>query len=90
MRSGWLSRQHRNRQRSFIAGQVGSAGHLKVGDKSMVGAQSGIAKSIPDGTKYFGTPAVDANLQKRIIASQMKLPEMLKEWRNFKKTKDVK
>jgi len=74
----------------FIAGQVGVAGHLKIGDGAMVGAQSGVAKSLDAGGKYFGTPAIDANLKKRIIAAEMNLPKMTKEWRKFQKTKDKK
>lgn len=66
----------------YLAGQVGAAGHITIGSKSMVGAQSGIAGSIPEGAKYFGTPAVDANIMKRMIVAQKHLPEM---YRAFQK-----
>ena len=69
----------------FLAGQVGAAGHIKIGDRVMVGAQSGIAKSISEGKKFFGTPAVEATLQKRMIVAQQKLPDMMKEWKHWKK-----
>jgi UDP-3-O-[3-hydroxymyristoyl] glucosamine N-acyltransferase len=65
----------------FVAGQVGVAGHLKIGDNTMVGAQSGVSHTIAPNSKVFGTPARDAKLQKRILASQTKLPEMAKQLR---------
>lgn len=62
----------------FVAGQVGVAGHLKIGDNTMVGAQSGVSHEIAPNSKVFGTPARDAKLMKRILASQTKLPEIAK------------
>jgi len=61
----------------FLAGQVGAAGHLKINDGAMVGAQSGISSDVPAGKKYFGTPAIEASLQKRIIVALRRLPEIL-------------
>ncbi len=61
----------------FLAGQVGAAGHLTINDGAMVGAQSGISSDVPAGKRYFGTPAIDASLQKRIIVSLRRLPEIL-------------
>lgn len=73
----------------YLAGQVGAAGHMTIGDRSMVGAQSGITNNIPPDTKYFGTPALDANLMKRIMASQKKLPEIYRFYlRNQKEQED--
>lgn len=67
----------------YLAGQVGAAGHLKIGDGAMVGAQSGIANNLEAGKKFFGTPAIDAGLQKRIIVCIKKLPDLV---RQFNKT----
>lgn len=39
-------------------GQVGVAGHLEIGDGSQVLAQSGLGKSLPPGSRVFGSPAV--------------------------------
>ncbi len=61
----------------YLAGQVGVAGHLKIGDRALIGAQSGVAGNVPDGAKFFGSPAIDAFTQKKIIFSSRKLPEML-------------
>ncbi len=69
----------------FLAGQVGAAGHLKVHDGAMVGAQSGISSDVPAGAKYFGTPAINASLQKRIIVALKRLPEILSFFNKIKK-----
>ncbi len=69
----------------YLAGQVGAAGHLKIGDGAMVGAQSGISSDVPAGMKYFGTPAIDASLQKRIVVAIKKLPEILVFFNKLKK-----
>ncbi|MDP8268635.1 MAG: UDP-3-O-(3-hydroxymyristoyl)glucosamine N-acyltransferase [Candidatus Tenebribacter davisii] len=74
----------------YLAGQVGVAGHLKIDDGAMVGAQSGVTNGIPKGAKYFGTPARDAGLQKRIMVSEKYLPEIVKEYKRQQKAKDKK
>ncbi len=60
----------------YLAGQVGIADHLQIGDRAMVGAQSGVSGDIPADGRYFGYPAMEANLTKRIMAVQKNLPEM--------------
>ncbi len=72
----------------YIAGQVGVAGHLKIDDEAMIGAQSGVTNNVPKGAKLFGSPAIDAKLQKRIMVSEKYLPEVVKEFRKRKKAKD--
>ena len=71
----------------YLAGQVGVAGHLKINDRAMVGAQSGVSNSIPENAKYFGTPAIDARLKKRVLASEKKLPDLVRYFRNKSKDK---
>lgn len=46
-------------RRVSVAGQVGVAGHLKIGDDSLIMAQSGISKDVPEKSVMMGTPAVD-------------------------------
>ncbi|MDN5354184.1 MAG: UDP-3-O-[3-hydroxymyristoyl] glucosamine N-acyltransferase [Candidatus Cloacimonadota bacterium] len=70
--------------RVYLAGQVGVAGHLKIHDGAMIGAQSGISKDVPENAKYFGTPAIDAGLQKRICIAQRQLPKLLKKIKKIK------
>ncbi len=64
----------------YLAGQVGVAGHLTIGDRAMVGAQSGVVSDIEPDSKYFGSPAREAGLTKRIMAVEKHLPEMYKTY----------
>ncbi len=61
-----------------LAGQVGLAGHLKIGSEVTIAAQSGVMHDIPDGQKWFGTPAQPDRLMKRIFLALQRLPELLK------------
>jgi len=63
----------------ILAGQVGVADHVTIGDHVVVMAQSGIEdKEVPSGKILFGTPARDFMEQKRILAAQTRLPELIK------------
>ena len=59
-----------------LAGQVGIAGHLKIGDQVTVAAQSGVMHDIPDGEKWFGSPAVPDKEMKRQIIAMRRLSEL--------------
>jgi UDP-3-O-[3-hydroxymyristoyl] glucosamine N-acyltransferase len=61
-----------------LAGQVGIAGHLKIGSHATVAAQSGVMHDIPDGEKWFGYPAQPDREIKRQMIAQRHLPELLK------------
>lgn len=74
----------------YLAGQVGVAGHLKIEDGVMVGAQSGVSHTIPAHTKVFGTPAIEAGLRKRIMASEKRIPEVVRYYKKNLKNKDKK
>ena len=62
----------------ILAGQVGLAGHLKIGNQVTVAAQSGVMHDIPDGEKWFGSPAQPDKQTKRQIIAVQHLPELLK------------
>jgi UDP-3-O-[3-hydroxymyristoyl] glucosamine N-acyltransferase len=62
----------------ILAGQVGLAGHLKIGNQVTVAAQSGVMNNIPDGEKWFGTPAQPDRDTKRQLIAIHHLPELLK------------
>lgn len=64
----------------YLAGQSGAAGHITIGTGAMVGAQSGISHDVPQGAKYFGTPAREAAEMKRIMAAERALPQMYREY----------
>ena len=72
----------------ILAGQVGLAGHLKIGNQVTVAAQSGVMTDIPDGAKWFGSPAQpDRDTKRQIIAIQH-LPELLKRVAELEKKLD--
>jgi UDP-3-O-[3-hydroxymyristoyl] glucosamine N-acyltransferase len=61
-----------------FGGQVGIAGHLNIGHRVTIAAKSGVMNDIPDGAKYFGSPAQpDKEFKRQVIALQ-RLPELLK------------
>ena len=62
----------------ILGGQVGLAGHIKIGDHATVTAQSGVMHDIPDGEKWFGTPAQPNRQTKRQFLAIQKLPELLR------------
>lgn len=61
-----------------LAGQVGLAGHLKIGNRVTVAAQSGVMHDIPEGQKWFGSPAQPDRKVKRQLLAVQQLPELLK------------
>ncbi len=61
-----------------LAGQVGLVGHIEIGDGVMIGAKSGVSKSVAAGKTVFGLPARDIMETKRIEASLLRLPQLLK------------
>ena len=61
-----------------LGGQAGLVGHIKVGRGAMVGAQSGVTKSVPAESVVSGYPAVPHSLWKRLTAMVQKLPDLLR------------
>jgi len=68
-----------------LGGQVGLVGHIEIGHGARIGAQSGVSKSIADGKTVFGSPARDIMQTKRIEASMVRLPELLKRVKAIEK-----
>ncbi|MFN4259591.1 MAG: UDP-3-O-(3-hydroxymyristoyl)glucosamine N-acyltransferase [Gemmataceae bacterium] len=68
-----------------LAGQVGVADHLRIGDGVQVGAQAGLAHHVPPGKKLMGTPAIDAQLQARVMVTLEKLPVIRRDVHRIKK-----
>lgn len=71
----------------YLAGQVGVGGHLTIHNYAMIGAQSGVSNDVPEKAKYFGTPAINAGLKKRIIAMEKHIPEVIMAYRKREKNK---
>jgi UDP-3-O-[3-hydroxymyristoyl] glucosamine N-acyltransferase len=64
--------------RATRAGQVGVVDHVRIGDDAVVGAQSGVGKSVPDKALVFGSPAVPHVEAKRQLAALARLPGLRK------------
>jgi UDP-3-O-[3-hydroxymyristoyl] glucosamine N-acyltransferase len=71
-----------------LGGQVGVAGHLKIGNRVSVAAQSGVMRDIPDGEKWFGTPAQPDRQTKRQIIVLQQLPELFRRVSKLEKKLD--
>jgi UDP-3-O-[3-hydroxymyristoyl] glucosamine N-acyltransferase len=65
-----------------IGGQAGLIGHITVGEGAMVGAQSGVTKSVAAHTVVTGYPAVPHGLWKRLQALLNKLPQFFQRLRD--------
>ena len=53
----------------YLAGKWALRG-ISPSAQSAMGVRSGLASSVPEGARYFGTPAMNANLGKRIAVAQ--------------------
>ncbi|MEA2081988.1 MAG: UDP-3-O-(3-hydroxymyristoyl)glucosamine N-acyltransferase [Elusimicrobiota bacterium] len=72
---------------STMASQSGVSGHLKIGNRVTVAARGGVIKDLPDGALVSGFPARDHREMMKVHAAMMRLPEMLKMFREIKKGK---
>ena len=68
-----------------MAGQVGVAGHLKIGNKVTVEAQSGVMNNIPDGEKWLWTPAQPDRQAKRQMIALHQLPDLLRRFNELER-----
>jgi UDP-3-O-[3-hydroxymyristoyl] glucosamine N-acyltransferase len=63
----------------MIGGQAGLVGHIQVGDRAKINAQSGVSKSIDPGKAVTGSPAYEFTMALRSQAISKKLPELEKK-----------
>jgi UDP-3-O-[3-hydroxymyristoyl] glucosamine N-acyltransferase len=64
----------------MVGGQAGFSGHIKVADKTFVGAQCGVIKNTKgQGESLIGSPAMDPKLFFKAKALYSKLPEMYRQ-----------
>jgi UDP-3-O-[3-hydroxymyristoyl] glucosamine N-acyltransferase len=71
-----------------MGGQAGVVGHLRIGQGGMVGAKSGVTKSVPAGMVVFGTPAFDIRKARKSHALLEHLPEFRKALLEIQKRLD--
>ena len=63
----------------MIGGQVGIIGHLTFANRTKIGAQSGLSKSITkEGTSILGSPAFDYTSHLKSASVFKKLPDLQK------------
>jgi UDP-3-O-[3-hydroxymyristoyl] glucosamine N-acyltransferase len=62
---------------------VGVAGHLTIGDRARVAAQSGVTHDLPPDQEYLGSPARRIAEARRIEAVIGRLPEMRRQARDL-------
>lgn len=72
-------------KRVILAGQVGIAGHLRVGDDAVVTAKSATSHDVENGKIISGIPAFDNRDWLRSIAAFRRLGEMAKTIRDLTK-----
>ena len=66
-----------------MAGQVGFADHVHIGNHATIGAKSGIMNNVADGSTVLGYPATPVREQKIKQIAWSKLPEMRKQFRKM-------
>jgi UDP-3-O-[3-hydroxymyristoyl] glucosamine N-acyltransferase len=69
----------------WVGGQAGFAGHLEVGDKAIITAQSATSHDVPPGAMISGSPAFDNAAWLRATAIFSKLPDLQKRVRELEK-----
>ncbi|MCE9602434.1 MAG: UDP-3-O-(3-hydroxymyristoyl)glucosamine N-acyltransferase [Gemmatimonadetes bacterium] len=62
----------------MLAGQVGVAGHLTIGARAIITAQSGVLKSVPAGETWGGFPSRSQRETLRGYAAVNKLPDLMR------------
>jgi UDP-3-O-[3-hydroxymyristoyl] glucosamine N-acyltransferase len=61
---------------SVFAGQSGSVGHVRIGERVRVGAKSAVTEDLPDDAFVIGHPARDHREWKKSQAALARLPEL--------------
>ena len=72
----------------MFGGQVGIAGHVKIGDKVFLGAQSGVPGGLKDNQTLIGTPPMEPKAYFKSQAIFRKLPELYKQINSLQKELD--
>jgi UDP-3-O-[3-hydroxymyristoyl] glucosamine N-acyltransferase len=70
----------------ILAGQVGVAGHCRIGDGAIATAQTGIPGDVAPGQIVSGYPAIENRQWLRTVAAYNKLPEFVRAIRALEKS----
>ncbi len=66
-----------------LAGQVGVADHVTIGENTVVLAQSGVSKDIPDNKVYWGYPADEVKSAWKALAEIRRMPVLIEKVKNL-------
>jgi UDP-3-O-[3-hydroxymyristoyl] glucosamine N-acyltransferase len=69
-----------------MAGQVGVRDHVHIGDRSVIGAMSGIISDVPADSCLLGVPATPEKVQWVQQAAIAKLPEMRRQMKALQRS----
>ena len=72
----------------MFGGQVGVAGHINIGNRVMLGAQSGVPGSLKDNQTLIGTPPMPQTPFFKSQAIFRKLPDIYKQLTALQKEVD--
>jgi len=61
------------------------ADHSRIGDRTMLGAKSGVHGEVPADQKLLGSPPIPIEEELRVMLCRRKLPDMVKDIREIKK-----
>ena len=71
----------------MFGGQVGVAGHMTIGNKVRVQAQTGIGHRVKDGEKLYGSPAIDYGNYVKSYVHFKNLPKIVSQLNKLEKGK---
>ena len=66
-----------------LAGQVGSGGHITIGDRTLLTAQSGIPHDLAGDKHYSGSPCVEHKQWLKNAAAFNRMPDLLRRLREL-------
>uniref|UniRef100_UPI0039A51708 UDP-3-O-(3-hydroxymyristoyl)glucosamine N-acyltransferase n=1 Tax=Ornithobacterium rhinotracheale TaxID=28251 RepID=UPI0039A51708 len=70
---------------NMIGGQVGIVGHIKIGNQNQIQAQSGVNRTVKDGEKLYGSPAIDAQQFRKSYVYFKKLNQIVEKINHLEK-----
>ncbi|MDD3457865.1 MAG: UDP-3-O-(3-hydroxymyristoyl)glucosamine N-acyltransferase [Weeksellaceae bacterium] len=68
-----------------VGGQVGIIGHLKIGDFVQIQAQSGVNNNLPDGSRVYGSPSMNASDFRKSYVYFRNFPGIIKRLEDLEK-----
>jgi len=66
-----------------LGGQVGTVGHIEIGDGTQIAAKSGVSKSVPPGQVFWGSPAMPIREAKEQMARVGRLGKLFERVRKL-------